>query len=424
MKVLVIGFTHLGMVYSACFTSKGVEVSLARSELHDESVYDYQHLKAEPNLYDIIEESERKGKFSFVRLSHLVLSDYDLIFIAEDTSLDSQGNPLHQRIIEIIEYVDEKNLSEVPVVLMSQVFPGFCAMSKIKSPLIYWVETLVFGKAIDRATNPEQIVLGFRFTDMKIPDALSSLLELFSRPIIRMSWESAELTKISFNFMLSMSVLGSNFLASVAEEVGANWSEIKNALRLDARIGKSAYLDPGLGITGGNLPRDLATLRSIAIKMSRTNQKFLNSIMNFNENQILWLIECIEYLENIHLFAKKSNSIGLLGLSYKVGTSSTLNSPSIRLAQIYSKNHFLAFDPVVKYVSNVNNIEICPSITNLFERSQTLILITPWPEILDALQSPTHSFKNQNIIDAGSWLDSEILMRFNNHRQRGRGSNA
>jgi UDPglucose 6-dehydrogenase len=92
-----------------------------------------------------------------------------------------------------------------------------------------------------------------------------------------------------------MSVLGSNFLASVAEEVGANWSEIKNALRLDARIGKSAYLDPGLGITGGNLPRDLATLRSIAIKMSRTNQKFLNSIMNFNENQILWLIECIEY---------------------------------------------------------------------------------------------------------------------------------
>jgi UDP-glucose 6-dehydrogenase len=146
--------------------------------------------------------------------------------------------------------------------------------------------------------------------------------------------------------------------------------------------------------------------------------------MNFNENQILWLIECIEYLENIHLFAKKSNSIGLLGLSYKVGTSSTLNSPSIRLAQIYSKNHFLAFDPVVKYVSNVNNIEICPSITNLFERSQTLILITPWPEILDALQSPTHSFKNQNIIDAGSWLDSEILMRFNNHRQRGRGSNA
>ena len=35
-------------------------------------------------------------------------------------------------------------------------------------------------------------------------------------------------------------------------------AEIVPALKLDARIGRHAYLAPGLGIAGGNLERDLA----------------------------------------------------------------------------------------------------------------------------------------------------------------------
>ena len=72
-----------------------------------------------------------------------------------------------------------------------------------------------------------------------------------------MAYESAELAKISINFCLVASITVANTLAEVCERIGADWSEIAPALKLDRRIGQGAYLSPGLGIAGGNLERDL-----------------------------------------------------------------------------------------------------------------------------------------------------------------------
>jgi UDPglucose 6-dehydrogenase len=55
-----------------------------------------------------------------------------------------------------------------------------------------------------------------------------------------------------------------NMLAELCEGIDADWSEIVPALKLDRRIGPFAYLAPGLGIAGGNLERDLATVRRLA----------------------------------------------------------------------------------------------------------------------------------------------------------------
>ena len=38
-------------------------------------------------------------------------------------------------------------------------------------------------------------------------------------------------------------------LARASENVNANWNQIVPALKLDKRIGKHAYLKPGLGIS-------------------------------------------------------------------------------------------------------------------------------------------------------------------------------
>ena len=79
-----------------------------------------------------------------------------------------------------------------------------------------------------------------------------------------MRYESAELAKISINMCLVASVTTANTLAELCEKIGADWSEIVPALKLDKRIGQYAYLAPGLGIAGGNLERDLATVCSFA----------------------------------------------------------------------------------------------------------------------------------------------------------------
>ena len=75
-----------------------------------------------------------------------------------------------------------------------------------------------------------------------------------------MRYESAELAKIAINCCLVASVSVANTLAELCERIGADWTEIAPALKLDRRIGAHAYLAPGLGIAGGNLERDLATV--------------------------------------------------------------------------------------------------------------------------------------------------------------------
>ena len=78
-----------------------------------------------------------------------------------------------------------------------------------------------------------------------------------------MGFESAELTKTAINIYLIGSVTYANALADLCEAVGADWSEMMPALRLDKRIGPAAYIRPSLGVAGGNLERDLVTLRQL-----------------------------------------------------------------------------------------------------------------------------------------------------------------
>ena len=95
-----------------------------------------------------------------------------------------------------------------------------------------------------------------------------------------MNYESAELAKISINIFLISSVTSTNILSEISENIGANWSDVSNALKLDKRIGKYAYLKPGLGISGGNLERDLETFRNLL----KFNKVYENYSRNINRN--------------------------------------------------------------------------------------------------------------------------------------------
>ena len=79
-----------------------------------------------------------------------------------------------------------------------------------------------------------------------------------------MRYESAEVTKTAINVYLAGSVTYANSLADICEAVGADWTEIIPALKLDRRIGPHAYLRPSLGVAGGNIERDLVSLGELA----------------------------------------------------------------------------------------------------------------------------------------------------------------
>src|SRR5262249_7021885 len=151
------------------------------------------------------------------------------------------------------------------IVVLSQVPPGYTRARQLSGRLLYYqVETLVFGRAVERATKPERFIVGVPEAGQPLPLALETFLDAFGCPILPMRFESAEFTKISINCCLVASVSIANTLAELCERIGADWSEIAPALKLDRRIGTYSYLTPGLGLAGGNLERDLATIMRLA----------------------------------------------------------------------------------------------------------------------------------------------------------------
>ena len=239
---------------------------------------------------------------------------------------------------------------------------------------------MIFGEAVKRALSPERIIIG------KNNDRLNKnykiYLEKFKCPKILMNYKSAELTKIFINIYLISQVTTTNVLSEYTENNGANWNDIKKAIMLDKRIGKNAYLIPGLGISGGNLERDLKTLSKL--NNQRTEYKNLfnsfSKISNLRKDWVLFKLKKFRYLE-------KFKNIGILGLSYKEGTNSVKNSPSINLIKKIKKlkmSIIRTYDPKAKY----ENVKQMKDLKMVIRNSSMIILMTPW-EIFKSI-----NFKN------------------------------
>lgn len=179
-----------------------------------------------------------------------------LIFISQDTPTSPDGVRNLKPIIGLIEWCRQ---FDATLVLTSQVPPGFTRSLGIHN-IFHQAETLRIKDALDRALNPEYIAVG---GEAEIPAIYAWYLIAFGCPVLRMSWEEAELSKIAINTFLAAQVDTTNRLAKAAEKVGANWNMVKLALQHDKRIGQHAYLEPGCWQNSQHLLRDAVTLEGL-----------------------------------------------------------------------------------------------------------------------------------------------------------------
>src|SRR5262249_52641836 len=95
--------------------------------------------------------------------------------------------------------------------VLCQVPPGFTrALPMPSDRLFYQVETLVFGRAVERATRPERYIVGCADPAKMLPEVFAAVLGAFGCPILPMRYESAELAKIAINCCLVGSVTIAN----------------------------------------------------------------------------------------------------------------------------------------------------------------------------------------------------------------------
>src|SRR5258708_39079897 len=110
------------------------------------------------------------------------------------------------------------------LVVLSQVPPGFMRRVQFDPRRCYYqVETLIFGRALERATTPERFIVGCFDPSSPLPPPFAGFLAGFGCPILPMRYESAELAKIAINCFLVASVSTANTLSSLPEALGSDW---------------------------------------------------------------------------------------------------------------------------------------------------------------------------------------------------------
>ena len=211
-----------------------------------------------------------------------------------------------------------------------------------------------------------------------------------------MRYESAELAKISINMCLVASVTTANTLAELCESIGADWSEIVPALKLDKRIGQYSYLAPGLGIAGGNLERDLATVCNLADQYG-TDAGVVRAWIENSQHRKNWAAST---LRGKLLNREKNATVAVWGLAYKENTNSTKNSSSLVAISQLQDIRLKVYDPLVTWNSDWHpNAEATDDPLSALVGANALLIMTPWPE-----------FRGINLFEISQKMKSKLIL--------------
>jgi UDPglucose 6-dehydrogenase len=397
------GMTHLGLCSAVAAASKGF-ATLG----FDADVALVTRLQAgklpvvEPGLDNLLRASRARMTFS---ADPARLTDCDLVYVALDVPTDDSGGSDLAGLDRLLEVVLANTRADAVIVVLSQVPPGYTrARQRAGRRLYYQAETLVFGRAVERATKPERFIVGAPDPAQPLPAALDAFLSAFDCPLLPMRFESAELTKISINCCLAASVTVANTLAELCERIGADWAEIAPALRLDRRIGAHAYLAAGLGLAGGNLERDLATVLRISEEYG-SDASLIRALVGNSAHRRDWPLRT---LHELVLSREPHARFGVLGLAYKENTHSVRNSPSLALIGCLTPWTLQVFDPVVPASAAPHpNVTGATSALDAAEGVDALAIMTPWPQFRElACEDLARVMRGRLVLDPYRVLDA------------------
>ena len=373
MEKPVIGFaglSHLGICSAAAAAAKGFEVIGFDPDRDLVTALERGDLPVhEPGLDDLW--SSHRARLALTD-DVAGLRECDIVYLSLDVPTDD-GTGLSDltAVRSLIDGLEPGMSDQALLVVLAQVPPGFTrGLGRDPARTFYQVETLVFGDAVARALNPERIIVGCADPGAGLPARYLAFLEAFDCPLLTMAYESAEITKISINCMLTAAVSTSNMLAELCEKLGGDWNEVIPALQQDRRIGPYAYLKPGLGIAGGNLERDLATVADLAGRTG-SNARMIDAMRDSSAYHRDWVLRQLGGLP-------AADHIAFWGLAYKAGTASLKNAPSLDLIRALSGTEIRAHDYQAGPVELENLTRVEDPLAAL-EGADILVVMTPDP---------------------------------------------
>lgn len=420
MRVVVYGLWHLGCVTAACTADAGNDVVALDLDgpLVDRLNRGNPPLD-EPGLPELIDAGLKAGRLSFTTDAQAALHGAAVLWVTFDTPVDEQDHADVGFVRERLERVRGAVQPGTLVLISSQVPVGFTralAGDWAGLDVRFGVspENLRLGKAIETFRTPERVIVGL--TDPgQDRDLLTRLLQPFGPPGTgqppRIEWmtpESAEMTKHAINAFLAVSVTFINELARLCEAVGANVKEVERGLKSEGRIGPRAYLGPGAAFAGGTLARDVRFLVDYGHAHGIPTPLF-DGTWSSNEAHKDWTRQKVAQL----LEGVREPTVAVLGLTYKLGTSTLRRSASVELCRwMHARGvRVRAHDPGVRELPGELKpvIELAASPAEALRGADLAVLATEWPafkalradDVVAAMRAP-------NVIDS-NWFAAAAL---------------
>jgi UDPglucose 6-dehydrogenase len=391
--VAVVGLGKLGAPLAAVLASKGNDV--VGVDVDPEAVRLLEAGRApveEPGLQELVTAALSRLTAS---TDPTDVAGCEVVIMLVPTPSDGRGGFSNTFLLDALRQIGPTlgQSGAYPVVVVaSTVMPGSCD-GEVRQAL---EETsgLQVGVSVGLCYSPEFIALGNVIRDMLEPDMVligesdaragDRLQQLYSGvvenepPFRRMSLVNAELTKIAVNTYVTMKISYANTLADMCERLpGADVEPVTEALGLDSRIG-GKYLRGAIAYGGPCFPRDNKAFALLARDLG-TEAPLAEATDTINEAQGMRLARIVRS----HLHA--DDAVGILGLSYKPDTAVAEESPGVALAEILAdgdEREVNVFDPRATAAASrlAGRVRTCSSATELLERSDVVVITTPWKE--------------------------------------------
>ena len=385
-NICVTGIWHQGAVVSACLADLGHHVHGVCEERTAAALNAGKPPVHEPLLPEIIQQNIRAARLGYSADYRVGLQGADFAFICTDTPVNMADESDLSSIYQIAENIGRNISNAISLCITAQVPCGTSedlakmvrSLSTHKISVAYIPEFLRLGTAVQTFREADRVVIGCN--DPAISPSIAALYEPLGRPIVHTDIRSAEMAKHDSNAFLATSISFINEIAELCVPLHADALEVVRILKLDKRIGKYAFLSPGLGFAGGTLGREIRTLQKFG-SSHRLSTHLMDAVWEINAQRALLVGRRLTTV----LGSLTGRQIGILGLTYKAGTSTMRRAISLDIIRdlVQKGATIVAFDPLAN-LSEVPDLPPMRMVADPYQAAQgctALVLVTEWAEI-------------------------------------------
>jgi UDPglucose 6-dehydrogenase len=416
-KIAVVGGWHQASVVSACFADLGHDVTgiaddpetIAGLNAGQPPVY-------EPGLPDLLRRNLGAGRLRYTTSFADGLRDAEFVFLSIDTPVREGDESDLKPVLDAAERVLALASGPFTLCVTSQVPVGTCKSlsetarrlkPEVKIAVIYVPEFLRLGTAIDTLRHADRFVIGA--DDPAAADRVARLYQPLGRPMLMTGLNTAEMGKHASNAFLATSISFINEIANLCEVTGADATQVAEIMKLDRRIGSHAFLSAGLGYAGGTLGREIRALHHLG-ERHQVDTALVDAAQEVNAQRVGRLVKRIRQL----LGPLAGQTIAILGLTYKSGTSTLRRSAALDLIDrlLAERAEVRAFDPLARGQELARPaFTLCTDLASAARSASLLVLIAPWPGMtLTELVDCRATMKTPKIMDSGNFLSPQGLL--------------